>query len=100
MRPRPNQSCQPTPGFHLVVLLAPLARSGCARCSMKALPAIILAVVLLFCGCNSSDKAGDALRQAKVYAQRGEFEKALQEQVWFHNNALQVDRSYYGVRLS
>src|SRR5262249_300964 len=61
--------------------------------------AIILAVVLLG-GCNSSDKAGDALRRAKTYAQKGEFEKALQEHVWFHDNALQGDRSYYGVRLS
>jgi hypothetical protein len=66
---------------------------------MKASPAVILAV-LLVCGCNSSDKAGDALRQAKSYAQKGEFEKALQKHVWFHDNALQVDRSYYGVRLS
>ncbi len=68
--------------------------------SMKALPSIVLAVVLLLCGCNSSDKAGDALRRAKSYAQKGEFEKALQEHIWFHDNALQVDRSYYGVRLS
>jgi hypothetical protein len=67
---------------------------------MKALPAIILTVVLLLCGCNSTDKAGDSLRQAKAYAQKGDFEKALQELVWFHNNALQIDRSYSGVRLS
>ncbi len=67
--------------------------------SVKALPTVI-AVVLLLCGCNSTDKAGDALLRAKSYAQKGEFEKALKEHVWFHNNALQVDRSYYGVRLS
>jgi tetratricopeptide (TPR) repeat protein len=66
---------------------------------MKPLPPI-LALVLLLCACKPADKAGDALRRAQAYAQQGQFQKALQEHVWFHNNALQVDRSYYGVRLS
>ena len=66
---------------------------------MRAFAGIVVAVILL-CGCNSRDKAGDALRQAETYARRGEFEKALERHIWFHNHALEIDRSYYGVRLS
>jgi tetratricopeptide (TPR) repeat protein len=66
---------------------------------MKALTTTLLAL-LIVCGCHPKDQAGDVLRQAKEYAQKGMFEQALQKHIWFHDNALQVDRSYYGVRLS
>lgn len=46
------------------------------------------------------DKAREALDQARQFATEGKFEEALAKHVWFHNHALEVQRSYYGVRLS
>lgn len=56
-------------------------------------------VVLLF-SCSDVDEAQKALSDAKNYAQKGEYAKALEKHVWFHNNALKIRPSYYGVRLS
>jgi hypothetical protein len=40
------------------------------------------------------------LSEAKDDADAGRYENALAKQVWFHENALKIDRSFYGVRLS
>lgn len=52
--------------------------------------------------CSYSDKDGaeEALNAARSLAAEGKFEQALEKQVWFHNHALEVNPSYYGVRLS
>ena len=40
------------------------------------------------------------LTNGQKAAREGRFEDALREYVWFHEHALEHDRSYYGVRLS
>lgn len=46
------------------------------------------------------DAAKKALNDARALARSGEFEKALERHEWFHKNALSINPSYYGVRLS
>ena len=43
------------------------------------------------------DEAQKALIDARKYTQSGDYEKALERYVWFHNNALDIRPSYYGV---
>ena len=53
------------------------------------------------CSCQKTkDDARRALDDAKRLAEQGDYEAALAKHVWFHDNALKVSRSYYGVRLS
>ncbi|HTG45388.1 MAG TPA: hypothetical protein VK633_12735 [Verrucomicrobiae bacterium] len=52
------------------------------------------------CSSQAKDDAERALNDARRLAERGDFEGALAKHVWFHDNALKVRRSYYGVRLS
>src|SRR6185503_2215938 len=46
------------------------------------------------------DEAQEALNEARQFAEDGKFEEALDRHVWFHEHALEVRPSYYGVRLS
>src|SRR5436190_22278410 len=46
------------------------------------------------------DKAGKALADARRLVQSGHYAAALEKHVWFHDHALAVEPSYYGVRLS
>lgn len=46
---------------------------------------------------NIADEALDAARQL---AAEGKFQEALEKHIWFHDHSLEVDRSFYGVRLS
>lgn len=50
--------------------------------------------------CKNTDDARLALDDAKSLAEQGDYEGALAKHIWFHNNALKVSPSYYGVRLS
>jgi len=63
-----------------------------------------LAILLLVSGCGvkkePKDEAGKALEDARRLAQNGDYAGALEKHVWFHNNALALQPSYYGVRLS
>lgn len=43
---------------------------------------------------------GAILNEARADAEAGRYEDALAKHLWFHNNALEIERSYYGVRLS
>jgi len=43
---------------------------------------------------------GKILGEAQNDANQGKFKIALEKHIWFHENALQIDQSYYGVRLS
>jgi hypothetical protein len=56
------------------------------------------------CSCQPEDQAEDAAERALKDARRlvglGDYEPALQKHIWFHDHALEVDPSYYGVRLS
>lgn len=44
--------------------------------------------------------AGERLRFARRATKEGRYEEALRELVWFHDHALEEQRSLYGVRLS
>ena len=43
---------------------------------------------------------GKILQRGRAAALEGRFEDALRDYIWFHDHALEHDRSYYGVRLS
>lgn len=43
---------------------------------------------------------GKILNEAREDARNGKYGDALLKHVWFHNNALKIDRAFYGVRLS
>jgi hypothetical protein len=49
---------------------------------------------------RNMDTAKDALEEARQFAAQGKFEEALQRHIWFHDHALEIRQSYYGVRLS
>lgn len=61
---------------------------------------LLVALFLLITSCQPVDQAKKALDDAERFAQQGEYEKALERHVWFHENALKIKPSYYGVRLS
>ena len=42
----------------------------------------------------------EILNQAQIDKDRGKYVAALEKHVWFHEHALEYDRSFYGVRLS
>jgi hypothetical protein len=44
--------------------------------------------------------AGEVLNRARVAFWNGRYQEALEGLAWFHDNALEHDRAYYGVRLS
>ncbi|HWL54951.1 MAG TPA: hypothetical protein VNQ90_21085 [Chthoniobacteraceae bacterium] len=49
---------------------------------------------------HAEDAAEKALDDARNYAASGDYAKALERHEWFHENALSIRPSYYGVRLS
>jgi hypothetical protein len=52
------------------------------------------------CGCGDRFHVATALDEARSLAAEGKYEAALEKHVWFHDHALDVDKSHYGVRLS
>jgi tetratricopeptide (TPR) repeat protein len=48
----------------------------------------------------SRDRAQAARDAAKRFESQGKFDAALKKHIWFHNHALKIRKSYYGVRLS
>lgn len=62
--------------------------------------ALLLLLLVTMCSCSDKDQATEALADARRLAAEGKFEQALEKHVWFHNHALEIKRSYYGVRLS
>ena len=48
----------------------------------------------------AEDVAKKALDDARSYSKSGDYAKALERHEWFHKNALGIEPSYYGVRLS
>jgi hypothetical protein len=62
--------------------------------------AISITILLSICTAMADDDAGRALDDARRLAKEGDFEGALAKHVWFHDNALKINPSYYGVRLS
>lgn len=51
-------------------------------------------------GIGGNPAASEALRQARAFADSGDFDKALEKHEWYHEHAVEVDPSQRGVRLS
>lgn len=49
---------------------------------------------------NIDNPVGEALRQARAFADAGDFAKALEKHEWYHEHGAVVDPSQRGVRLS
>ena len=49
---------------------------------------------------QAKDIAAQALEDALMWAEAGDYTMALERHLWFHQNALEVNAGYYGVRLS
>ena len=64
---------------------------------MRLIPLIILLNMSLS---SAEDQAEKALEAARKFYVEGKYEQALERHVWFHENALRIDESYHGVRLS
>ena len=62
--------------------------------------ALMLMIAMSMCSCQPKDDGHLALDDARRLAGQGDYEGALAKHVWFHDNALTVRSSYYGVRLS
>ena len=64
---------------------------------MRALSFLLLVTM---CSCDSKERPGDPLDEARRLARQGKFEQALQKHIWIHDHVLEANPSYYGVRLS
>ena len=67
---------------------------------MKIRVILPIIFVMLSMLASAETEATKALNDAQSFARAGEFEKALERHQWYHANALSVEPSQYGVRLS
>lgn len=67
---------------------------------MKLHVFLLLALTVLVTPAFAEGEATTALKDAQSFARAGEFEKALERHEWYHANALRIEPSQYGVRLS
>ena len=65
----------------------------------KSLVLITVGIVFLL-GCDRPPDPEKVLARARKFHRQGAYEKALQDHIWFHDNALKYKPSLYGVRLS
>jgi hypothetical protein len=84
----------------------PVFSSGqlCRLLVLRTFTLAFCSCLLVLCSCraNKGDNPdpGKVLNQAEEDVKAGKYENALHEQIWFHEHALEKDRSCYGVRLS
>ncbi len=69
-------------------------------CRMKKTSFFIIVMIMFVSSCSNPGDPEKVLARARKYFQQGNYEKALQDYIWFHNNALKYKPSLYGVRLS
>jgi hypothetical protein len=67
---------------------------------MKKAAFLIVVVMIFALSCSDPGDPEKVLARARKYFQQGNYEKALQDHIWFHDNALKYKPSLYGVRLS
>ena len=68
--------------------------------AMKLRVMISLALIMFTIWTCAEDEASKTLKDAGAFVRAGEFEKVLERHQWYHANALSVEPSQYGVRLS
>ena len=66
---------------------------------MKKTISLLIFIFLLLSSCSKNDP-DKVLQRARNNFEKGRYEQALQDQIWFHDNALKYKPSLYGVRLS
>ncbi len=67
---------------------------------MKKTAFLIIVVMICACSCADPGDPEKVLARARKYFQQGEYEKALQDHIWFHDNALKYKPSLYGIRIT
>jgi len=67
---------------------------------MKKKLFVITGLILFILSCSNPGDPEKVLARGRKYARQGKYEKALQDYIWFHDNALKYKPSLYGVRLS
>ncbi|MDA3897634.1 MAG: hypothetical protein PF482_15980 [Desulfobacteraceae bacterium] len=67
---------------------------------MKKSALLIIVMIFFALACSDPGDPEKVLARARKYYQQGNYEKALQDHIWFHDNALKYKPSLYGVRLS
>jgi hypothetical protein len=67
---------------------------------MKSVQLLMTLVWMLCCAVATAEDPGKVLEEARSLREQGKYEEALQKHLWFHENALNQDSSWYGVRLS
>jgi hypothetical protein len=67
---------------------------------MKKAAFIIVAGMIFMLSCSDPGDPEKVLARARKYYEQGNYEKALQDHIWFHDNALKYKPSLYGVRLT
>ncbi|WP_411846044.1 hypothetical protein AAFN60_21265 [Roseibacillus persicicus] len=61
---------------------------------------ILILFIATMCASEGDDKADKALEAARKLAEEGKYNEALGKHVWYHEHALEICESHYGVRLS
>lgn len=67
---------------------------------MKAFFVVITATLMLLSFRAKADDMQKYLADTQKMVRQGKYEEALKRHIWFHNHALEHERSMYGVRLS
>lgn len=67
---------------------------------MKKIPFLIIGLIIFSLSCSNPGDPEKVLARARKYYRQGNYEKALQDHIWFHDNALKYKPSLYGIRLS
>lgn len=67
---------------------------------MKKTAFMIVVVMFFVLSCSDPGDPEKVLARARKYYEQGNYEKALQDHIWFHDNALKYKPSLYGVRLT
>ncbi len=67
---------------------------------MKKSAFLIIGMIIFVSACSNPGDPEKVLARARKYARQGEYEKALQDHIWFHDNALKYKPSLYGVRIT
>ena len=67
---------------------------------MKKTLFVITGIIIFMVSCSNPGDPEKVLARGRKYARQGKYEKALQDYIWFHENAVKYKPSLYGVRLS
>ncbi|MCD6585828.1 MAG: hypothetical protein J7K96_08720 [Desulfobacteraceae bacterium] len=67
---------------------------------MKKISFLIFGLIVFALSCSDPGDPEKVLARARQHFRQGNYEKSLQDHIWFHHNALKYKPSLYGIRLS